>query len=310
MTDAAITAAAGVALLGSALAVAGAAQARRAGADDVGDYLRGLDQHEEAVDEYEARLQEPALRRLVAPLGTATADRLASFTPSGQLDRLHALILQAGLSGSIRAEELGAVQVLLATIGLVVGGLPALASAPSTGMATLMVLGPPISGFLGPRAWLDRKVRERKDAIRRDLPDVLDLLAIAVEAGTGFEGAVAVVVQDFATPLGIELSRTLKEMELGLSRREAMQNLKRRTEVPELSAFVLAIIQADALGMPIGRVLRTQAVEMRNRRRAWARERAGKLPVKILIPLVLFIFPTVMVVAVGPAASSLYRGLR
>jgi tight adherence protein C len=96
-------------------------------------------------------------------------------------------------------------------------------------------------------------------------------------------------------------------MELGLPRRDAFQNLKRRTEVPELSNFVLALIQADALGIPIGRVLRTQAAEMRNKRRQWAREKAAKLPVKMLIPLVLFIFPAIMIFVLGPAVAGFGR---
>lgn len=98
-------------------------------------------------------------------------------------------------------------------------------------------------------------------------------------------------------------------MELGLPRREALQNLKRRTEVPELSNFVLALTQADALGMPIGRVLKTQAGEMRLKRRQWAREKAATLPVKIMFPLVLFIFPPLFVVVLGPAASSISGSL-
>ncbi|HZD79068.1 MAG TPA: type II secretion system F family protein, partial [Actinomycetota bacterium] len=158
-------------------------------------------------------------------------------------------------------------------------------------------------------SWLKRKVEERKDAIRRDLPDTLDLLAISVEAGSGFEGAMQVVCQHFDSPLAEEFSRTLKEMELGLSRREALQNLKRRTEVPELSNFVLTLTQADALGIPVGRVLKTQAAEMRLRRRQWAREKAGKLPVKILFPLVIFIFPVIMIVILGPAAVEISGAL-
>jgi len=126
----------------------------------------------------------------------------------------------------------------------------------------------------------------------------------------GFEGALDVVCQNFDSPLAQEFSRTLREMELGLPRRDAFQNLKRRTEVPELSNFVLALVQADALGIPIGRVLKAQAAEMRSRRRQWAREKAAKLPVKILFPLVLFIFPAVLIVVLGPAASSITRALR
>ena len=107
----------------------------------------------------------------------------------------------------------------------------------------------------------------------------------------GFEGALEIVCQHFDSPLAEEFSRTLQEMELGLPRRDAFQNLKRRTEVPELSNFVLALLQADALGIPIGRVLETQATEMRNKRRQWAREKAAKLPVKMLFPLVAVHLP-------------------
>ena len=121
----------------------------------------------------------------------------------------------------------------------------------------------------------------------------------------GFEGALDVVCTHFSSPLADEFSRTLREMELGLSRRDALQNLKRRTEVPDLSNFVLAMTQADALGMPIGRVLKTQAAEMRLKRRQWAREKAGKLPVKILFPLVFLIFPAILVVILGPAVAGI-----
>ena len=160
-------------------------------------------------------------------------------------------------------------------------------------------------GVYAPKSWLDRKVEERKDSIRRDLPDTLDLLAISVEAGVGFEGALGVVCDNFTSPLADEFARTLREMELGLPRREALQNLRKRTEVPELSNFVLTLTQADALGMPVGRVLKTSATEMRSKRQQWAREKAAKLPVKILFPLILFIFPAIFIVLLGPAASDI-----
>jgi tight adherence protein C len=178
----------------------------------------------------------------------------------------------------------------------------------STGLLVLILL--PAIGILFPSAWLSRKVNERKTAIFKDLPDTLDLLAISVEAGMGFEGALEIVCNHFSSPLADEFHRTLREMELGLPRRDAFQNLKRRTEVPELSNFVLALIQADALGIPIGRVLRTQASEMRSKRRQWAREKAAKLPVKMLIPLTLFIFPAIMIVVLGPAASGFVNVLK
>ncbi|MGH9189023.1 MAG: type II secretion system F family protein, partial [Acidimicrobiales bacterium] len=135
-------------------------------------------------------------------------------------------------------------------------------------------------------------------------------LAISVEAGMGFEGALAIVCSHFQSPLADEFARTLREMELGLPRKDAFGNLKRRTQVPELSNLVLALLQADALGIPIGRVLKTQATEMRAKRRQWAREKAAKLPVKMLIPLVLFVFPSIMVVILGPAVGGIYRALK
>src|SRR5436189_196408 len=197
-----------------------------------------------------------------------------------------------------------AAAALTGVMGLLGIGLVLLVSPPTSKAILFLVLFPTM-GALFPSAWLNRKVAERKNSILRDLPDTLDLLAISVEAGMGFEGALEIVCQNFNSPLADEFSRTLREMELGLPRRDAFQNLKRRTEVPELSNFVLALLQADALGIPIGRVLKTQAAEMRSKRRQWAREKAGKLPVKILFPLVAFIFPAVLIVVLGPAGSSI-----
>ncbi len=303
-------AAAGIVAVGLALAWVGVLRARPGGSGDVAEYLQGLDEDvsEEGLDEYQTKLQESPLKRLLRPLGSAAGTRVGSITPRAQLDRIHAQLLQGGMGGTIRAEEFATLQVLLIGGAALFGTFITLVTQPRLAYAVLLVLGLPFFALMGPQSWLTRKVDERKEAILRDLPDALDLMAIAVEAGTGFEGAIGVVCSNFVGPLSEEMSRTLKEMELGLSRREALQNLKRRTEVTELSTFVLALVQADALGMPIGRVLKTQAVEMRNKRRAWAREKAAKLPVKMMLPLVLFIFPAIMIVTLGPAVSSITGG--
>jgi tight adherence protein C len=291
---------------GGALAFVGLTRA--ADGVDATTYLRQLDETE-STDEFDQLLRQPFRRRVVKALGSGALARMGSLTPSNYLDKLHRDLLHAGLSGSIRAEEFAA--------GQAVSGLLSLAAAvawtvlyqpsPSKGVLALVLL--PTVGLLFPSAWLARKVADRKEAIFMDLPDVLDLLAISVEAGLGFEQALDVVVTHFSSPLAEEFSRSLKEMELGLPRKEALQNLKRRTNVPELSNFVLALTQADALGMPLGRILHVQASEMRNKRRAWAREKAAKLPVKILFPLILFIFPAVLVVIMYPAFSSIASGL-
>ena len=260
-------------------------------------------------DPFTNRMQLPFLSRVMRPLGAGVLDRVTGLTPRNYVVKVHRQLLMAGLSTSVKAEEFITAQ-LIATVGGFVAALASLAVFDlSTAKATLVMVLLPGIGALLPSSWLSRKVRERKDAILNELPDVVDLLAISVEAGVGFEGALEIVCQHFDSPLAQELSRTLKEMELGLARREALHNLKKRTEVPDLSNFVLALTQADALGMPIGRILHTQAKEMRSKRRARAREKAAKLPVKILFPLVVFIFPAVLVVILGPAMKSVADSL-
>jgi tight adherence protein C len=278
-------------------------------ATDAADYLRDLDLDQADPGDYEAHLQKPFLTRVVRPLGEHAFQSISKLTPANYLDSVHKKLLLAGLAGTVRAEEFVTAQVVLTVLmGVAAAAIVGLAH-PPTNKAVLYLVLLPSMGALFPVAWLSRKVTERKTAILRDLPDTLDLLAISVEAGMGFEGALEVVCKNFVSPLADEFSRTLREMELGLPRRDAFQNLKRRTEVPELSNFVLALLQADALGIPIGRVLKTQAAEMRSKRRQWAREKAGKLPVKIMFPLVAFIFPAVLVVVLGPAGSSIGKAL-
>jgi tight adherence protein C len=276
---------------------------------DVGRYFQELDAESGPIDEYERRLQEPFVMRLMHPLGQAFGS-LAKLTPKNYVEDIHKKLLHAGLANSIRAEELVVGQMALTGVLTVGGLLWAVLGSASPRTALLVAILMPTVGLLLPPAWLSRKVDERKGAILKDLPDTLDLLAISVEAGMGFEGALDIVCQHFSSPLAEEFHRTLREMELGLPRRDAFQNLKRRTEVPELSNFVLALLQADALGIPIGRVLRTQATEMRAKRRQWAREKAAKLPVKMLIPLTLFIFPSIMIVVLGPAAGGFINVLK
>ncbi len=294
------------------LALVGAGVSRRRLASSPTAYLAELEMDAHSVAEADAfshRMRLPFVSRVVRPLGTGALVRVAALTPRNYVQKVHHQLLLAGLTTSVRAEELVAAQVVATVAGLLAAVASVAVLDLSTSKATLVLLLLPAAGALAPSSWLSRRVQERKDAILNDLPDVVDLLAISVEAGVGFEGALEIVCTHFDSPLAQELSRTLKEMELGLPRREALQNLKRRTEVPDLSNFVLALTQADALGMPIGRILHTQAGEMRNKRRQRAREKAAKLPVKILFPLVVFIFPAVLVVILGPAMTSVAEAL-
>ncbi len=297
-----------IAAAGGMVAFVGVARMRRP-ALDAGEYLRELDSDPGITDEYDAKLAEPFFVRVVRPLSGGLVGLVSNLTPRHYLDSTHHKLLLAGLTGTMRAEEFVVAQVAGTGLLTVAALAYATLAEPAFRTALLVVILAPAIGILFPPSWLSRKVRERQQAILKDLPDTLDLLAISVEAGMGFEGAIDIVCQHFRSPLAEEFARTLHEMELGLPRRDAFQNLKRRTEVPELSNLVLALLQADALGIPIGRVLKTQATEMRNKRRQWAREKAAKLPVKMLFPLVLFVFPAIMIVVLGPAAAGISKAL-
>ena len=267
-------------------------------------YLRSLEWTDEEADEFQLLLQEPFITRVLRPIASRLVGTASAVLPGNYRDRIHQRLIYAGLTGQYRAEEIVTAQVLLGAVGFVVAVVLTVTGMVSSNIGIVLILGLTIGGAQFPRSMVDRKAEERQGEIRRDLPDTLDLLAISVEAGVGFEGALEVVSDNFDSALADEFSRTLREMELGLPRRQALENLNRRTEVPELSNFILTLTQADALGMPIGRVLKTQATEMRLKRRAWAREKAAKLPVKILFPLMPILLATFIVV-LGPAGATI-----
>ena len=145
----------------------------------------------------------------------------------------------------------------------------------------------------------------RREKIRADLPDALDLLAVSVEAGLGFDGAIAKLTEHMEGPLAEEFGLTLGEMRIGESRADALKRMSERVDAPELSSFTRAIIQADQLGTSLGRILRVQAADTRLRRQAAAEERAMKAPIKMLFPTVLFIFPAMFLIILGPAFLNL-----
>jgi tight adherence protein C len=168
----------------------------------------------------------------------------------------------------------------------------------------LRVLGFLALGLLGywlPNIVLTNAVQRRQNEIRSALADSIDLLTICVEAGLGFDAALAHVSKNTDGPLADEFYRTLQEVQLGRSRNEAMRNLAERSNVPELRAFVLAMVQADIFGVSVANVLRIQAKDMRVKRRQLAEERAMKVPIKVLFPVLFCIFPALFVVILGPA---------
>ena len=292
------------------IALGAVAAGRSHGVQSAPDYLAeviGTDAGPLDPTEVDPRLGPPFVERVVRPLAGRVARGLGSVTPGDHRDRIRTRLAQAGLETTLGAEEVIAAQAAGVLVGLL-AGIGVLATgmlAPGAGLAVAVLLV--VVGAAAPLAWLRRRVDRRIAGLRRDLPETLDLLAISVEAGLGLEGAMGVVVDQGSGPLAGELARTLQEMELGLARHEALTNLKQRSQVPELSTFVQALVQADVLGMPLAHVLKGQADQMRTKRRQWARERAGQLPVKIMFPLVACIFPAILVVILGPAMTQIGR---
>ncbi|MBI2244499.1 MAG: type II secretion system F family protein [Nocardioides sp.] len=195
--------------------------------------------------------------------------------------------------------------VLGAALGLVGAGLLGLLLEPATPVLVLLLAAGLVLGYFGPRLYLYQKGYDRSERIRPALPDAIDLLTISVEAGLGFDAAVQQVAQHTEGPLADELSRVLREMQLGQSRSAALRSLSARTTVPELRGFVGAMVQADAPGLPIAQVLRVQSREIRVKRRQRAEERAQQVPVKITVPLIFCILPCLFVVVLGPAVLNI-----
>ena len=249
----------------------------------------------------EDELSKPLAQRTVGPAVIRMGNFLKRFTPTGYLEKKQRKLMLAGYPGNMDAPAFIVVKFLTTAVGLVAGWF-LLDFGSSTFQRMILFVLPMALGFFGPDAWLERKVDERRQAMLRALPDILDLLVISVEAGLGFDSALARVVATVPGPLSEEFFRMLQETRVGVSRRDAMRHLMERTDLDELRSFLLAMIQAEAFGVTIARVLRVQADEMRVKRRQRAQEKAFAAPVKLVFPLVFCIFPALFIVLLGPAA--------
>ena len=245
--------------------------------------------------------------RAIAPVVQRFGRFAMRFTPQGWAQRTNQRLTVAGWYPRIDANSWAAIRVMV-VVGTIVL-IAAVAGLLPPGQKVLLSLFILALGILGPDSILTRRVDDRKKAIERDLPDVIDLLVISVEAGLGFEAALGRVVQNVPGDLSDEFSRMLQETRVGVSRNEAMKKLAERTNVDDLNSFILSINQADQFGVSIARMLRVQADELRVRRRQRAQERAFGAPVKMVFPLVFCIFPGLFVVLLGPAAIKIFNTL-
>jgi tight adherence protein C len=297
-------------VLGSFLAVSLAAGALLTAGDDrrsVRIALRGLNDYQLPANVREQELLASLRERVLAP-AVGQLSRLSNrFTPAGYKAQVREKLIHAGSPAGLDADRFLSLKV----IGAISGPFWfwfAFSLAALGGFYGVIVIGLMWAiSFFGPDVWVQRKIDERQVAIALKLPDILDLLVISVEAGLGFEQAIDRTIDAVPGPLSEEFRRMLQETRVGATRADALRAMDERTNVPELRSFILAMLQADTFGVSIGRILRSQADEMRVRRRQRAQEQAQKAPVKMLFPLIFCIFPALFVVILGPAVLNIVK---
>jgi len=262
-----------------------------------GQRLASLNTREDA-------LQVDFSQRAIAPVMQGLGRFVLRFTPTGWVTRAQKRIVWAGWSDRMDGNTWAAIRI----IAIVVGVVAAIYIVPKldSSMMKIAIGGLVLfMGFFGPEASLSRAIDDRRKTMERQLPDIIDLLVISVEAGLGFEAAMGRVVQNVPGDLSDEFKRTLSETRVGVSRHEAFRNMAERTDVDDLNSFILSLIQADQFGVSIARMLRVQAEEMRVRRRQRIQERAFAAPVKMIFPMLFCIFPSIFIVILGPAVINI-----
>jgi tight adherence protein C len=242
-------------------------------------------------------------QRVLTPAANRLAGLALRLNPRVSVESIRLRLMTAGLARTVTPTTFLAAKAVLAIglgfLGLVLGGLV-------SPLAALVFGGSwAVGGFALPGLVVSQKARSRRELIRAELPDALDLLAVSVEAGLGFDGALDKLVDYMDGPLSEEFSLTLGEMRIGESRHDALKKLAERVDTAEVAAFTRAIIQADQLGISLGRILKVQSADSRNRRQMAAEEKAMKLPIKMMFPTVAFIFPAMFLVVLAPAILNL-----
>jgi tight adherence protein C len=248
---------------------------------------------------HQQELNQPAMQRLMLPTLSTLGRGIARHLPPGRLQALRRRIVLSGKQTTWNIEKAMSLKTLGLLAGLAVGfGIVSYERTTLTLVAAGLVTG---CGYFAVDYYLDKAVGRRQLEISQALPDILDQIRVCVDAGLGFDAALQRSAKSNDNPLGEELGRTLQDIQLGVPRSEALHKLLDRTDVQDLRLFVRALIQAERSGIPIARVLRVQSDEVREKRRQAAEERAMKLPVMLILPLVLCILPSLFTVIMGPA---------
>jgi len=257
----------------------------------------------------ELELRQPFMDRVVRPALERLGNLIEQTMPANARKQVHVSLQLAGRPGGIAASDFIALRyvfaAVLCSVGILLGGLAQ--------SRVLLAVGAMVGGIVGlyaPVFWLRWKRNARRSEIQLDLPDVIDVLVVCVEAGLTFEAAIERVVEKYDHALAAEFGRAMQEIGLGRPRLEALNELGRRTGVEELNNFVQAIIQSDQLGSGISRILRIQADEIRERRLIAAQERGARASLKMLLPMLGCIFPTLWIILLGPAGILALHFLR
>jgi tight adherence protein C len=274
------------------------------GGDPLQDRLADFAARGEKASLEDIELSQPFSQRIIVPIARGMGELVMRFTPQNAIQQMSKKLELAGNPGNLDPSVFFALRFL----GLPLGGIflfldrVAQPGSMMDGKGLLFGIPAAILGFYLPDLLLQSRIDKRQKEVRKAMPDALDLLTVCVEAGLGFDGAMARVYENWDNELGRALGRVVREIQLGKLRREALRDMAERLGIPEMTSFVAAVIQSEQLGVSMAQVLRIQSDQMRIRRRQLAEEEAHKAPLKMLLPLAFFIFPALCIVLMGPAA--------
>jgi tight adherence protein C len=269
--------------------------------------LEEFNQRGEKANLEKIELSQPFMERIIYPLARSFGSLAIRFTPQNALQSTSKKLELAGAPAQLDPTMFLAAQGLAAIVfGVIVLILfSRIGSDWPMGRKLLVIVASFVIGFFIPQIFLGSAITSRQKNVRRAPPDALDLLTICVEAGLGFDAAMAKVSEKWNSELSLAFARVIQEIQLGKLRREALRDMAERVGIPELTSFVAAVIQSEMLGVSMAKVLRIQSDQMRIKRRQHAEEEAHKAPIKMLIPMGLLIFPSLMIVLLTPAALKL-----
>jgi tight adherence protein C len=294
----------GIAMVLLAIVLIGSALSSPAPAGGVNRSLAVLEAMTNAPTELTKDLDKPFGERVLEPLQARALGLGRRLSGADSADRIRRKLDLAGNPSGWTVDRVTSMKVIGAVAGLAFGAIFGLMFT-GTGAKLAFVLVGLVAGFFGPNLYLYQKAHERAERLQRELPDAIDLMTISVESGLGFDAAVQQVARNTEGPLAEEFSRMLREMQIGQGRADALRALGERSNVPDVKSFVGSMVQADSFGIPVAQVLRIQSSEMRVKRRQRAEEKAQQVPVKITIPLIFCILPTLFIAVMGPAVISI-----